>query len=510
MAPPRGHFAACIWCHLGGLRHTNVFVNLPSDGALNRRVYRGLRQAILEGRYAASRRLPSTRALAAELRVSRNVVMMAFEQLRAEGYIESRVGSGSFVAATLPDVALAAWRAPQTSRPSPAPTRLSAHARRVIALAPLPPPGAPLKTNLRYDFRYGIPAVEDFPHATWRRLLVRRAHAASLRTLRYGRAPGFEPLRRVLADYLTRSRGLACTFEQVIVVNGSQQALNLVAKLLLDAGDHVAVEEPCYQGARNVFVAAGARVVPVPVDGAGLDVSRLPRSGRVRFVYVTPSNQFPLGGLMPLTRRLGLLRWAEARGAHVLEDDYDGEFRYEERPLQAVQGLDRSGRVLYVGTFSKVLYPSLRLGYLIVPPALVPTVAALKFLTDFHTPTFEQEVLAEFIAEGHFEQHLRRSRSRNASRRAALLEALRETFGNRIEICGANAGVHVVVWFRDYRSSQLVDIIKRAAHAGLGIYSVKPFYMRQPRLAGVLFGYASLTERDIRAGIRLLREILQG
>ncbi len=303
---------------------------------------------------------------------------------------------------------------------------------------------------------------------------------------------------------------MVCDFEQVIIVNGSQQALDLVARLLLDVGDRVVIEEPCYQGARNTFIAMGARVVPIPVDQTGLDVSRLPRSGNIRLAYVTPSHQFPLGGLLSLPRRLDLLRWAEDTGAHVLEDDYDGEFHYEGRPMQAVQGLDRSGRVLYVGTFSKVLFPSLRLGYIVAPPSLAATTTALKFMMDFHSSTFEQEVLADFIAEGHFERHLRRSRARNAARRAALLEALEEAFGDRIEICGANAGVHVVGWLRDYRSSQLAGLIKRAAGKGLGIYSVAPFYMRQPRLAGVLFGYASLTEREIRAGVRLLREVLQG
>lgn len=487
-----------------------MLVNLHGDGALNQRLFRGLRQAILAGRPAPGTRLPSTRALALDLGLSRNVVMMAFEQLMAEGYVEGRVGAGTFVSATLPDSSLAAWNQPRTARAAATPSRLSAHARRVQALAPLPPPGAPATTKLRYDFRYGIPAVEDFPHAIWFRLLARRARSASIRTLRYGKARGFEPLRRAIADYLTRSRGVVATHEQVIVVNGSQQALDLVARLLVNPGDHVAIEEPCYQGARNVFAAAGARVLPIPVDDDGIDVSRLPRTGSVRLAYVTPSHQFPLGGLLPLSRRLELLRWAEAAGAHVLEDDYDGEFHYEGRPVQAVQGLDRSGRVLYVGTLSKVLFPSLRLGYLVVPPALVPTVAALKFMMDFHTPTFEQEVLADFIAEGHFERHLRRSRKRNAARRIALLDALRDTFGDRIEVSGSNAGVHVVVWFHDITSPQLASIVKQAVAAGLGIYAVAPFYLRQPRRAGVLFGYASLRERDIRAGVALLRDVLRG
>ena len=255
---------------------------------------------------------------------------------------------------------------------------------------------------------------------------------------------------------------------------------------------------------------AGARLFPVRVDDAGLDVTGLPRRGAIRLAYVTPSHQFPLGGLMPLGRRLELLRWAEDTGAYVLEDDYDSEFRYEGRPVEAVQSLDRSGRVLYAGTFSKVLFPSLRIGYLIVPPTMVPAIAAMKFLMDLHTPTFEQEALADFIVEGHFERYLRRSRARNAARRAALLAALDEHLGDRVEAVGANAGVHVVVWLRGVDASQVGAIRHRAAEKGVGVYDVAPHYLRPPRRAGLLFGYACLSERDIREGVAVLSTVLRG
>ena len=487
-----------------------VLVSLRGRGPLNHRLYRGLRQGILEGRLPPGTRLPSTRDLAGDLGLSRNVVLMAFDKLLDEGYVEARVGSGTYVSQSLPDAAIAPWSPRPAVRVPSQPPRLSAHARRVMALAPLPAPGAPIKTGLRYDFRYGIPAIADFPHDIWSRALARRARAVSIRTLRYGRALGFGPLREAIAHYVTRARGVAATPDQVVVINGSQQALDVVARLLLDPGDRVVVEEPCYQGARNVFAAAGARLVPVPVDDAGLDVSRLPRRGSPRLAYVTPSHQFPLGGLMPLARRLELLRWAEETGAYVLEDDYDSEFRYEGRPVEAVQGLDRSARVLYVGTFSKILFPSLRLGYLIVPQAMVPAVAALKFLMDLHTPTFEQEVLADFISEGHFERYLRRSRGRNAARRSALLDALEEHLGDGVEVVGANAGVHLVAWLRGVEFSQLDAIRHRAADSGVGIYGLGAYYLRQPREAGLLFGYACLTERDIREGIRTLSTVLRG
>ena len=485
-----------------------MLVSLEGNGPLNEQLYRGLRRSILGGRFPPGARLPSTRELATDLRLSRNVVLMAFDQLVAEGYVEGRVGSGTFVSATLPDAALAPWSARSADRPPSQRPRLSSHARRVMALAPLPPAGAPIRPGLRYDFRYGLPSIADFPQQIWSRVVARRSRAVSLRTLRYGRALGYEPLREAIAEYVTRARGVVATPEQVVVVNGTQQALDLVTRLLLDRGDRVVVEEPCYLMARNSFLAAGARLVPVPVDGAGIDVAKLPRKGGVRLAYVTPSHQFPLGGVLPLSRRLELLRWAAETGAHIVEDDYDSEFRYEGRPVEAVQGLDRSGRVLYVGTFSKMLFPSLRIGYLVVPESLVPAAAAVRFMIDYHTSTFEQEVLAEFITEGHFERHLRRSRARNAARRAALLEALDEELGDRVTIAGDNAGIHVVAWLRGIAESRLEAIRVRAAARDLGIYAITPYYLRPPRQAGLLLGYAYPTERDIRAGIAILRDIL--
>ena len=484
-------------------------MTLHGRGPLNQRLFQGLRRSILEGRLAPGVRLPSTRALAEDLGLSRNIVLMAFDKLLDEGYVEARVGSGTYVSAALPDAAIAPWRPRRREAPLAPPPRLSAHARRVIALAPLPAPTAPLRSGLKYEFRYGLPAIADFPSEAWSRVIARRARGLRITSLRYGRARGYQPLREAIAEYVTRARGIVAAADQVVVVNGSQQALDLVARLLLDPGDRVVVEEPCYQGARHVFAAAGARLVPVPVDDAGLDVARLPRRGAVRLAYVTPSHQFPLGGIMPPWRRLELLRWAEAIGAHVLEDDYDSEFRYESRPVEAVQGLDRSGRVLYAGTFSKVLFPSLRIGYLIVPTGMVPAVAALKFLMDMHTTAFEQEVLADFIVEGHFERYLRRSRTRNAARRAALLAALDEHLGDRVEVVGANAGVHVVVWLRGVEASQVEAIRHRAAAQGVGINSVAPHYLHPPRRAGLLFGYACLSERDIRAGVAILSRVLR-
>jgi GntR family transcriptional regulator / MocR family aminotransferase len=485
-----------------------MLVRLEGDGPLHQRLYRALRSAIVEGRIAPGARLPSTRELARDLGLSRNVAAMAFGQLVDEGYVEAKRGSGTVVARTLPDPLLSSRSAGLPSETRDVHPRLSAHARRVLALAPLPAVGRPPREGLLYDFRYGVPAIAEFPQRTWSRLVTRRARSMSMRTLRYGRALGFLPLREAIADYVRRTRGVAASAEQVIVVNGSQQALDLVARLVIDRGDRIVIEEPSYVSARQVFAAAGASLIAVPVDEGGIAVSQLPRGDRVRLAYVTPSHQFPLGGVLSLPRRRELLQWADESRALVVEDDYDSEFWYDGNPVEAIQGLDRAGRVIYIGTFSKVLFPSLRLGYMVVPKSLVPALAALKFLMDRHAPVFEQEVLADFIADGHFERHVRRARTRNASRRAAMLEAFHETLGDGAKVVGENAGIHMVVWLRDVAAARLDDLVARAADRRVGIYSVLPHYLNPPATAGLLLGYACLSEREIRHGVCLLSEAI--
>ncbi len=486
-----------------------MFLKLEGKGPLNQRLYRGLRQAILDGRLPPGTRMPSTRGLAEDLGLSRNVAVMAFRQLVDEGYAEARTGSGTYASGTLPDGLLTPWgtrrsKASPSSRPP-----LSPRALRVLALGPLPPPGR-YRPGLRYDFQYGVPALSDFPHEEWARIVTRRARAISLGMLRYGRTMGYGPLRTAIARYCARSRGVAASPEQVVVVNGTQQALDLIAQLLIRPGDRVLMEEPGYQAARQVFLAAGAAILPTAVDERGLETSRLPEGADVRLAYVTPSHQFPLGGILPLERRLELLRWARRTGALIVEDDYDSEFRYDGRPIESVQGLDEHGRVLYVGTFSKVLFPSLRIGYMIVPKSLTTAIAGLRFLTDCHSPMFEQTVLADFLSEGHFERHLRRSREKNKARRVALLESLETHLGDSVSIAGASAGVHLVLWLHEVAPDRLDALLSRAANRGLGIYSVDPYYSHPPPRAGLLLGYANLSGSDIREGVALLARVLRG
>ena len=482
-----------------------MLLNLrEASGPLYRRVYHALKAMIRAGRLGPAARLPSTRVLARDLGVSRNTVMLAYEQLAAEGYLVSRHRGTTSVAGVVPSRI-----APVSSRPKlEAAPRLSAYARRLVRepLVPSSPSAAPLKAP-RYDFRYGSPAVDEFPREIWRRLLAARARRAARESFGYGSPAGYGPLREALSEYLGRARGIGCDAERIVIVNGSQQALDLVSRVLLDPGDGAVVEEPHYSGVTIPFEAAGARLIKVPVDVGGLDTSRLPPAGAgARLAYVTPCHQFPTGVIMPLERRLALLRWASRVGAWIVEDDYVSEFRYEGHPLEALQSLDRGGRVIYIGTFSKTLFPALRLAYLVLPSPLVRPFVAAKWAADRFSAPLAQEALAEFITTGQFERYLRRAGSRNASRRGALIEALRRHFGDRIEIAGENTGVHLVVWFNDVKLRELDAVMARAAKAGVGVYSIAPAYTRPPDHAGLLFGYAALTEAEIRAGIQRLAE----
>lgn len=475
-----------------------------------RRVYARLRRQIAEGVLPQGARLPSTRALAADLGVSRTTVTAVFDQLAAEGYIDTAPGRQARVAAGPAAARPArAARAAQAAH-SPGAPALSSYGQRVAATE-LPPsgPGA----RLRVDFQYGAVAAADFPTLAWRRarqqLLLQQPA-----TLHYGAPEGELPLRRALQGYLARARGLSCTAERIVVVNGSQQALDLCARLLLDPGDAVVVEDPGYVAARRCFEAAGARLIPVPVDDLGLQTPQLPRLARVRLAHVTPSHQFPLGGVLPVARRHELLQWARGCGAWVLEDDYDGEFRYGLRPIDALQALDDAGTVVYIGTFSKALSPQLRLGYLVLPPALVPVFRRAKRLVDRHAPVPDQRVLAALIDSGAYERHVRRLRRAHERRRAALLQAIERHLPPTVQVAGAAAGLHLVLWLPGTPARDEPALVAAAAAAGVGVYPVSALYTTPrgpgPRSAGLVLGYASLEIAQIQAGVRLLGRVLRG
>jgi GntR family transcriptional regulator/MocR family aminotransferase len=458
-----------------------------------------MRQAILSGALAAGERLPSTRDLAEQLGISRTVVVLAYEHLLAEGFIAGRGGSGTYVSDGLAENVAPGKRRLARLRLSRFGNAVTETEPMAAVERPLPRPVAP-----RYNFIYGRSDLETFPFAMWRRMLLRQARKGSTRQFDYGSALGNADLRAAICAHLRRSRAVVCDPSEVIVVNGSQQALDLVIRVLVDPGDPVAIEDPHYDGISEALRVAGARLRPVPVDREGLDPARLPDDARM--VFVTPSHQFPTGAILSLDRRLALLRWARRRNAVIVEDDYDGEFHYEGRPLESLQGLDREGRIVYIGTFSRTVFPALRIGYLIAPASLVAAFTAAKWLSDLHSASLEQQTLAEFITGGMYERHLRRLRRRNTARRAALLEAVEKYLGDRVELTGEGAGAQVVLWPRKRVTEQA--LVAAAAERGVGIYGIAHCFLRKPSRPGFLLGYARLTEREIREGIRLLGEVL--
>ncbi len=371
-----------------------------------RQLYEGLRHAILAGQFAPGTKLPSTRTVAEHLGVSRNTVYLAFEHLRSEGYVEGRQGAGTYVARVLPEALLTlAPAASSGATPPPGQRTVSQRSARLLGTA---------AQTLWHDrmptaaFRV-FPALDQFPRQLWQRLLVRSWRQGGEGLLSYGE--DYAPLRQAIAGYLGPARGVRCTADQVILVAGAQQGLDLAARVLLEPGQTAWIEDPGYPGARGALLAAGVQPVPVPVDAEGLDIAAgVARHAGATLAYVTPSRQFPLGMTMSLRRRLELLAWATQAQAWILEDDYDSEYRYTGRPLAALQGLDRDARVIYVGTFSKVLFPALRLAYLVVPADMVDAFTTMRLMVSRHPPLLEQYVLAAFIAEGHFARHIRRMR----------------------------------------------------------------------------------------------------
>ena len=478
-----------------------LWMRLDGEGSLQRQAYRALRAAILDGRLPAGARLPATRALARDLGLSRNTVLAAYEQLEAEGFAAARVGAGTFVTAAT--ATRDARRPAHATRARARPPALSDYGARVAAglRASWSLPREPLP----YDFRYGEPAYADLPLAAWARTLGRRARRLSVKRLAYQPPGGALELREALAGYLARARGVRCTPEHVVVTQGSQQGIDLVTRLLVDPGDAVVLEEPHYTGFSFCLAALGAKPVLVPVDEDGLRVDVLERVPAARLACVTPSHQFPAGGVLPLERRLALLAWAERRDACVLEDDYDGEFRFEGRPLACLQALDEAGRVFYLGTASKLLFPALRIGWLVAPPGLAEPIAHAKAIADTGTATLEQLAFADFIREGQLERHVRRARLRHAARRAALVEALASELGERASVSGAQAGVHVLLRIEELRAREVRALREACRARGVGVYPAAPFYGRPPARAELLLGYAALGEEEIREGIRRLR-----
>ena len=478
------------------------------DIPLYQQLYTHLQTAVLTGDLKPGMRLPSTRALAILLNVSRHTVLNAYQQLIAEGYLDGMVGNGTFVARILPEHLLTSPPRKDLVKTSLAELnkpRFSEQAAMQLS-APRMPMATPDPSGVSpRPFRFGVPALQDFPYKLWSRLLIRQARRQPASAFPYQQAAGYLPLREAIAAHAMVSRGVHCTPEQIIIVSGAQAGLDLAARLLINAGDPVWMEDPGYLKARSAFLGSGAKIIPVPVDQEGLVVEAgIARAPGARLVYLTPSHQFPLGVTLSLARRIALLDWARRADAYILEDDYDSEFHYTRRPLPALQGLDNDGRVIYIGTFSKVLFPALRLGYLILPPPLVEAFRAVRNLIDTHPPLLEQVVLADFIVEGHFARHLRRMRTLYAERRAALIEAASAL---PLDMQAPEAGIHCIGWLPD-ATDELALVHQAAAH-GLDLALVSLFSLEPLGRKGLLLGYAGHSVQAIQDGMRRLAAALQ-
>jgi GntR family transcriptional regulator / MocR family aminotransferase len=487
--------------NLGGFFLPAIALERDSQAPLYKQLYDAIRQEILRGTLRKGVRLPSTRYLAAELRISRNIVVIAFEQLLAEGYIQSRTGAGTFITNTLPEEVLQVQ-----SRSASGDRRLSARGttiRKASGSAPA------LDPKLRYaPFRFGLPALDYLPLDLWGRLLLRHCRKASPEIAIHTDPAGHRRLREAIASYVGVARGVRCQVEQVIIINGSQQAIDLAARVLADPGDFAVIEDPGYVGARSALEAAGIRLLPLRVGKEGLCVERLTKKhAKAKLIYVTPSHQFPLGVVLSLPKRLQLLDWAARNGAWILEDDFDSEYRYESKPIPALQGLDQNGRVIYVGTFSKVLFPSLRLGYLIVPEDLVDAFVAARWICDRSSPLVEQAALADFITEGHLASHIRRMRALYMERRAVMMATIRRDMGDILETWDAEAGMHTV----GFLPSGVEDsrVTEEAAKAGLNTLPVSGFALRPLSRGGLLLGYAGFRPDVIKKAMRELELIIR-
>ena len=492
---------------------------------LHRQLYDQLRELVLSGRLAPGSRLPSSRSLAGELGCSRNTVVMAFDQLLSEGYLEGKVGAGTFVSSELPEGMLASDRPVMLERPTDSGQGplLSRRASRFAT------DGVFLRSELADAeiegpaFRTGVPDTDLFPFDIWGRLLGRIWRRPGPELLGSIDPGGLPALQAAIAGHLRTVRGLDCEDDQVLVTAGGQQALDLATRVLLDPGDEVWIEEPGYRGLRAALLSAGARPVPVSVDAEGLSIEEgLALAPNARLAAVAPSHQYPLGITMSLTRRLALLDWARANRAWILEDDYDSEYRYEGRPLAALQGLeaarspggsesDENRRVIYVGTFSKVLFPSLRLGYLITPRPLRDAFLRARRALDDHPSAIAQPALAAFIEEGHFAAHIRRMRRIYAARRDVLVQAAGRHLGGLLRLLPDVAGMHLVALMEPALVARMDDMTatRRAIAAGIVVRPLSDFHAGPVRQQGLLLGYAAVPEELIEPAVKRLAEVLR-
>ncbi len=478
-----------------------IAVHRKSSTPLHKQIYDSFRAAILEGLLRPGQRIPSSRVLAREIAVSRFPVLNAYAQLQAEGYLDSRVGAGTVIRSSLPEQLIS------STPPAAGDAAPRRGPRRVARTCSLVPWREPFPWMIHHGpFRVGQVAHDQFPSRIWSSLVTRHCRTNNLQSLHYGDIMGLPRLRQAIANYVRTARSVRCEPEQILIVNGSQQALELSARALFDFGSRIWVEDPSYRLARDAFALNACRLEPIPVDAEGLNVAiGLKRCRTARGAFVTPSHQFPLGVTMSASRRLQLVEWAQRSGAWIIEDDYDSEYRYESLPIASLQGLDANSRVIYIGTFSKVLFPALRLGYIVIPADLVRRFVSVRCVMDLGPPSFFQEVLADFIEQGHFARHIRRMRTHYGELRQVLLENLRATFGHSLDLIGDEAGMHLTLFLQKGQSDH--EIAERAVPLNLSLWPLSRAYLRRPR-QGVILGFGGTSATEIPEAVRKLHRLL--
>lgn len=483
---------------------SDLLLQSPPEGKpLSAWLYDELRSAIMDGRLKSGTRIPSSRLLSAEYGVARGTVIAAFESLRHEGYIESRGGSGSYVAANLPDRFFRGAGAHTKRIVKQSDASLSRWGQQIRPVFP----ERRIK-RLNAAFEANLPALDLFPTSLWARLAGRQMRQANHRYLGYGDGAGFRPLREAVAEHLGSTRGVKCTADQVVIVSGTQQTLHISARLTLDPGDKVWMEDPGYIGAVSAFRDVGAEVVGVPVDALGLNVARGEQiAPRARLAYITPAHQFPLGTSLSLERRLALLHWAQKSKAWIFEDDYDSEFRFSGRPLPPLQSLDDSGCVIFSGSFNKMLFPTLRLGYVVLPERLVDAFLNARSISDRYMPALEQRVLCEFMTEGHFGQHLRRMREAYAERLSVLMEMVEDgPLSGLVQIAPIQAGIQTAAILPSHISD--IRVTSEAVAEGMEIIPLSRFQIARRDINGLMLGFANTSPSAIRAASKRLGGLL--
>ncbi len=485
----------------------SIMIDRSGEKSLQEQVFDQVREAILTGQLPPATRLPATRILALDLQLSRNTILGAFERLHAEGYIEGLAGSGTRVSKILPEELLLARK----NSPAPARSKVTAGKLSRLSLACL----ASTHQNRhrpgpKRAFRPDLPDLSQFPFKLWGQMITRSWRNPPTEALLTGEMEGYFPLRQSISDYLGAVRGLHCSPEQVLITSGAQQALDLIARVIIDPGDGVWLEDPGYPGLRSTLQAAGAKIHDIPVDEGGLCVEQgLRLAPNSVLAAITPSHQYPLGITMSLTRRLEILDWAQKANAWILEDDYDSEFRYAGKPHLALQGLDQSQRVIYVGTFSKVLFPSLRLGYVVVPQPLLASFLAVRTSLDDYPALALQPALHHFIIEGHFASHIRKLRKLYAKRQQMLIDALLQHTKGQLIAARAQAGMHLVVRLAPSCGLGDQQISDRAEKAGLVAPALSRYYQGKSSPQGLVLGYAGLSEQEIDRDVRRLAQLLE-